>query len=467
MGRALGLVALAGFAVLAAGGVGRVVAEPPAAATVAAPVSQPAAPVSQPAALNATLASLLGRVDAVSHEVAHVRGLPLKHPIPYDVVDRDELRRRLLAEAAKDKSAAETAAEGFAFERWGLIPPGIDYQAMLIDLLTEQIAGYYDSDTKKLTLSESAGDNPDWAEMVLAHELDHGIQDQSFDLHTFEDLPDAESDAGMARHALVEGDGIAVMLEVVVGRRVKHFNWSAPEIAAAFTKDMSATGGGDKDSEKIDRAPLAIRESMIFPYRAGFSFVAAVYRHHSWKAIDAVFARPPKSTAQILHPERYLAGDEPVAVALAAPAALPGFAIEHTSVWGELGFGLWLRSHGVDQAAAEQAAAGWSGDRAIVLARPSDHRAAQAVGIARSEWVSEADAIEAAEAAGKALADSVVGATIERSPTRMRLFGVDGKISWLERRASSLVIVVGAPAWAADALATELWKPAKSNAAAR
>jgi hypothetical protein len=75
----------------------------------------------------------------------------------------------------------------------------------------------------------------------------------------------------------------------------------------------------------------------------------------------------------------------------------------------------------------------------------------------RSEWDTEADAIEAAEAAGKALADSVVGATVERTPTRMRLFAVDGTVSWLDRRGASLVIVLGAPAWSADALAAELW----------
>jgi hypothetical protein len=77
--------------------------------------------------------------------------------------------------------------------------------------------------------------------------------------------------------------------------------------------------------------------------------------------------------------------------------------------------------------------------------------------MARTEWDSEADAIEAAEAAGKALADSVVGGTLEQSATRMRLFGVDGTVSWFERKGPSLVIVVGAPAWSAEALAAEVW----------
>lgn len=413
-----------------------------------------------------SLAALLRRTDAVAREVAKVRGLPLKRPIPNEIVDRDELRARLLKVAAEDKTAAESAAEGFALERWGLIPPGMDYEAMLVDLLTEQIAGYYDPDTKKLTISRSAGDDPAWAEMVLAHELDHGLQDQTFDLHRFEDLPSSEGDASAARRALVEGDGIALMIEVMVGRTRAKVDWANPEIATAIEKGMSAPGTGGDD---IDKAPLAIREAMLFPYRAGFGFIAALRRHQPWSAVDAAFARPPRSTEQIIHPERYLADDQPIPVEADAPAALPGFAITYSTVWGELGFDLWLRSHGVDERGAAEAAAGWGGDRVIVLARPGERRPAHAIGIARTEWDSEVDAIEAAEAAGKALDEAVVGGTVERSPTRMRLFGVDGTVSWIERKGPSLVIVLGAPAWSADALAAEVWtatrvgKPAASR----
>ena len=398
------------------------------------------------------LAALLRRTDAVAREVAKVRGLPLKRPIPNEVVDRDQLRARLLAMAAEDKTAAESAAEGFALERWGMIPPGLDYQAMLIDLLTEQIAGYYDAETKKLTLSQSAGDDPAWAEMVLAHELDHGLQDQAFDLHRFEDLPATEGDAQAARRALVEGDGVALMIEVMVGRAHAKIDWANPEIASMIEKSMSAVG-----SEDIDRAPLAIREAMLFPYRAGFGFIAALRRRQPWSAVDAAYARPPRSTEQILHPELYLADEPPIPIEIRAPAALPGFAIAHDTVWGELGFALWLRSHGVDERSAADAAAGWGGDRAVVLARPGDRHPSHAVGLVRSEWDTEADAIEAFEAAGKALSAAVVGRIIDRTPTRLALFALDGTQSWLERRGPSLVIVLGAPAWSAATLAGEAW----------
>jgi hypothetical protein len=411
-----------------------------------------------------SLDKLLAKTDKVAKEVAKIRGLPLKKPIPNEVVDKDELRKRLLAMAAEDKTASETAAEGIALARWGMIPLATDYKALLIDLLTEQIAGYYDPETKKLTISKSAGDDPAWAEMVLAHEIDHGLQDQTFDLKKFEDLPDTEGDASAARRALVEGDGIALMVEVMLARTGNPAPWSNPEVADSLEKAMTVPGNGDG----LDKAPLAIREAMIFPYRSGLSFVAALRRRNPWSAVDAAFAKPPKSTEHILHPERYLAGDDPVPIEITPPVALRGFVPAHSTVWGELGWSLWLRSAGIPAPTAALASAGWGGDRALTFTKADDKRPERAVGISRSEWDSEADALEAFEAAEKALEQLVAGATIDHNGTRTRFMALDGTVSWLERRGPSLIIVLGAPAWAADALALESWsvsqilaKPAK------
>ncbi|MBL9017868.1 MAG: hypothetical protein JNL83_27020 [Myxococcales bacterium] len=399
------------------------------------------------------LDALLARTDKVAREVAKIRGLPLKRPIPNEVVDKDELRTRLLAMAAEDKTAAETAAEGIALARWGMIPRSTDYKALLVDLLTEQIAGYYDPDTKKLTISRSAGDDPAWAEMVLAHEIDHGLQDQSFDLKKFEDLPPTEGDAAAARRALVEGDGIALMIEVMLARTGNGAPWSNPEVADSIEKAMTVPGNGDG----LDKAPLAIRESMIFPYRSGLSFVAALRRRQPWSAVDAAYRKPPKSTEHILHPERYLAGDDPVPVAITQPSALRGFQLAHSTVWGELGWSLFLRTHGVDDHTAAMAAAGWGGDRAITYTRADDPRPDRGAGISRSEWDSEADALEAFEATEKALDHAIAGATIDHAGTRTRWMALDGTVSWIDRKGPSLVVVIGAPAWAAEALAAEVW----------
>nr|HEX4313035.1 hypothetical protein [Kofleriaceae bacterium] len=432
-----------------------------AAATVAAPTAR---------ADDAALTAILAKVDAAAKEVSKIRGLPLKKPVATEILDRDELRARVVAQLSDARSQAQLAATGLVLARLGEIPPGTDYQALLVDLLTEQIAGFYDPATKKLALSRAANlDDANWADMVLAHELDHALQDQSFDLHKLFDLPPGDGDASAARHALVEGDGFATMIEVALAHKGATVDWSNAEVATVIDKMMEqgAAGCAPHDTSctasAFDRAPLAVREALIFPYRAGFKLVAALRHRQAWSAVDAAFRRPPRSTEQVIHPERYLAGDEPVAVQLDRPPSLQDWGVGASLVWGEQAFDVFLRAHGVDAAVAAEAAAGWGGDRVLVLTKPSDATPDSACAIARMDWDSEADAIEAAEAATRAVDDLVVGATIERDQARTRWLGLDGTVSWVERKGPSLVMVVGAPAALADSLATEVWALAKTK----
>ena len=393
------------------------------------------------------LAALLARTDAVAKEVSKIRGLPFKKKIENEVLDRYQLRARLLEIAADQKTQTETRAEGLALARWGMIPLDTDYLKLMIELLTDQIAGYYDPKTKRLTISRHAGDDPDWAEMVLAHELDHGLQDQKYDLEKFEDLPATEGDAAMARHALVEGDGVALMIEVMLARKKIPAPWRDPSIAAELEKAMGVPNG-----DILERAPLAVREALMFPYRAGFAFVASLRRKKPWSAIDAAFKRPPRSTEHIMHPEKYLVDELPIAITLDTPSALAGYKLVHNTVWGELGFQLFLRAHGLATEMSKQAAAGWGGDRVIIVAKGE-----RTVGLARFDWDSEADAIEAHEAAVRALDAAIIGGTAEHSDTRTRWLAVDGNVAFAERRGTSLVLAIGVPARAADAVQRELW----------
>jgi hypothetical protein len=185
--------------------------------------------------------------------------------------------------------------------------------------------------------------------------------------------------------------------------------------------------------------------------------VAALRRRQPWSAVDAAFAKPPASTEQILHPERYQAGEQPIAIDITPPASLAAWQLAQSTVWGELGVALFLRTHGVDSAQAAIAAEGWGGDRVLSLMRPNDARPERGLGIARFEWDSEPDAIEAAEAAEKAFDNAIAGGTIEHDHTRTRWLAVDGTIAWIERKGPSLVLVIGAPAWLADALAPAVW----------
>jgi hypothetical protein len=402
---------------------------------------------------------LLARTDAVTKEVAKLRGLRLKRPLDREVVDRAELRRRLLALADDPTERAAIVAEGVALTRWGLIPPGTNYLTLMVELLTDNVAGYYDSKTKKLTVSRVAVEDPAWSELVLAHEIDHGLQDQAFGLDKFQALPADAGDATLARRALMEGDGVAVMIELALSRQGVDPPWSDPAVANELGAAMAAPPG-----DALDRAPFAIRERTLFPYRSGLMFVAALRQREPWSAVDAAFRRPPRSTEQILHLDKYAADEKPVEVTLSPPAGLADYTIVHATVWGELGVSLFLRAHGIGAEMAAQAAAGWAGDRAIVLARGDDPRPSRAIGLARLAFDSEPDAIEAHDALVRAIDDTMFGTITEHAADRTRWLAIDGTVSSVERRGSTIVLAVGVPAALASATVGDaLWPAAPST----
>jgi hypothetical protein len=314
---------------------------------------------------------------------------------------------------------------------------------------TDSVAGYYDLKTKHLVISRAASTDLAEAEMVIAHELVHGLQDQAFDLTKLEEVALTEGDAALARRALIEGDAMALTIELMLARAGTAAPWSNPDAAATLAKGLEILG-----ATGLDKAPLAVRDTMSFPYRAGVGFVAALRRRQPWSAVDAAYKKPPRSTEQVIHPERYLAGDEPVALALDPPPPLASYAIAARSVWGELGVDIFLRSHGVDPSTSALAAEGWGGDRVLVLAKSGTP---EFVGIGRFEWDSEADAIEAAEAFTNAFDAALVGASVDRSTTLHRWFTLDGRVSWVERKGPSLVVAKNVPVWAATEALTAAW----------
>lgn len=361
---------------------------------------------------------------SLAKEVSKARGLPIKKPIAQETVSREELRARLLKLAAEQKTQDDLRAEGMALARWGLIPRDTDYVQLMVDLLTEQIAGYYDPATKKLTLLGMPND------FVLAHEIDHALQDQAFDLTKFEDVPLGEGDASLARHALVEGDGITLMLEILLARKGITPPWDNPKLTTELARQMDLPTG-----DSLDRAPLAVRETMLFPYRAGFTFVTSLRANQPWSAVDKAFKRPPRSTEQIIHPEKYAADEVPITIKLELRDQV------HSTVWGELGFELFLRARGIDAATAKLAAAGWGGDRVV---------ATKTQGLAKFAWDTEVDAIEAFDAAQRAFDDTTLGAVALKTDVITRWLALDGTVTFVERQGTQLTIGIGLRVSTAD-----------------
>ncbi|HYJ85960.1 MAG TPA: hypothetical protein VEW46_07890 [Pyrinomonadaceae bacterium] len=246
--------------------------------------------------------AIVATTAEVLRETSEIRELEILRPVKSGAQSRVQIERMLVKKLDEQMKEDEMHAAELGLRKFGLVPEGFEYRPFIIKLLTEQVAGYYDAKAREFYLA-------DWLELegqkpVMAHELTHALQDQHFSLQRFEKLPEHESDAKLAAHALIEGDATLAMT-VYMARN--------PLVALAFTRSLSAMGASSK---LFNESPRALRDTLIFPYAQGMDWATEVYKRGGWKMVSGAYAKLPQSSEQILHPEKYFAYEAPVKVTL-------------------------------------------------------------------------------------------------------------------------------------------------------
>jgi hypothetical protein len=262
---------------------------------------------------------LFHSVDEILAFDSKQTGLPIKKQVKRRLTSRDEVEA-YLGKHMKDSDVKRLQRSELVLKKFGLLPRDFDLEKLLVSLLREQVAGYYDPKTKTVNLL-------DWVpieeqEPVMAHELTHALQDQAVGLDKWmkrgeKDLGEMRKDPTPAdiendemddtREAVVEGQAETVMLQyelAPVGRSIL----DSPDMVDAMESQMA---DGTDDSKVFKDAPIFLRESLTFPYRYGLKFeMKLLEKGGKDKAFADVLANPPHTTRQIMQPESYLAGEQ-------------------------------------------------------------------------------------------------------------------------------------------------------------
>ena len=123
---------------------------------------------------------LFRSVDEILRFASKDTLFPIKHEVKPRLASRDEVVSYLKKNMAEDKDVQRLRRTELVLKKFGLLPKDFDLQTFLVSLLEEQVAGYYDAKTKTVNLLDWVA--PDLQRPVLAHELTHALQDQSFGL---------------------------------------------------------------------------------------------------------------------------------------------------------------------------------------------------------------------------------------------------------------------------------------------
>jgi hypothetical protein len=308
---------------------------------------------------------------AIEAQVAQIRGLqPLSEP-DLRLLDPASLNAFLADSLERDYLPSERESDQKELVLLGLIKSTDDLVQIELNLLSAQVVGVYDPDQKSMfVLADQGGFGPS-ERITYAHEFNHALQDQHFDLDKIAPKHPDSNDRSLAVHSVIEGD--AVLLQTL---------WAQANVTQAELMDLARGSGGADNS--LGRVPLIVRSELLFPYIEGFNFVRQVFRQgNGYAAVDDILRNPPESTAQILHPDKYRNQVHPVDVHLADVAATlgPEWRRVGSGVLGELDTRVLLEQWGTEHAEAVRIGSGWSGDRWQVVDK--DGRSAIVV---KSTW---------------------------------------------------------------------------------
>ena len=271
---------------------------------------------------------LFHEVDTILDFASKDTDLPIKHGVKRRLTSRAEVVAYLKKSMAEDKDVQRLRRTELVLKKFGLLPKDFDLQSSLVDLLEEQVAAYYDSKTKTVNMLDWV--SPDLQRPVLAHELTHALQDQSFGLDKWlkkgsEDIdskknltPDdiTKDENSDARQAVVEGQAMVVLLDYMLAPMHRNVA-DSPDIVDMLNEDMQT---GTPDSVQYRNAPIFLKESLTFPYRYGVEFEAELIRAQGKdKAFTAPFQNPPRTSREIMEPKAYLSGER------IPPLPLPDF----------------------------------------------------------------------------------------------------------------------------------------------
>ena len=375
---------------------------------------------------------LFQSVDQILQFASRDTLLPMKHSVKKAMVSRDEVEKYIGDKFKDDVDRIRFERSELVLKKFGLLPRKFNLHDFLIKLLGEQVAGYYDEKKKTINLL-------DWVAMdmqkpVMAHELTHALQDQSFDLtkmtkkdEEIEKRGPEEPNAliqideeSTARTAVMEGQAMIVFADYVLNSMDSDSSCTDParcpipnkRTVADFPKFvdlMLSQMDKEKGDSLLDSAPLILREELIFPYSRGMKFIAQLLvKGGKQLAFTKVIERMPRTSREIMQPEEYLAGH------VIPPLLLPDlsylksdFEPFDAGAMGQLDVSILLKQYAED-AVADRLSSEWRGGSYYAVgrkgAKPADPNSSAHVGLIYvSKWSGDKSAQEFARIYASAL----------------------------------------------------------------
>lgn len=316
---------------------------------------------------------LFKSVDTIFDFAAEDTGMPKHAVVKRRMASKADVEKYVQGNLAKEEYAQRFVQAEMSMKKLGFVPRDFNLREFVSKSSGQEIAGYYDPETKTISLLNWVP--ADRQEPILAHELTHALQDQNYDLSKWmkaaqKQKGDDADESAVARKAVVEGQAMVVYLDYMlkpVGRTLQ----DTPDILYAM-EDPAVKGM--IDSQLVHDSPMVMREAGEFAYKEGLIFEGELL-HKGGKrmAFAGAFARPPKNSHEVLHPEAYMSGEKlpPLRIPDMKNLLEDRYEVYDSGSIGELDVRALLKQYG-ERRIADNLSAEWQGGSYVLYRRKSD-----------------------------------------------------------------------------------------------
>jgi hypothetical protein len=320
-------------------------------------------------------------VQQTIDEVEAIRGLELISPLEITWVSQEEAEQMQLEEIEGEPTSKDAGLYQQLFTLLGFLGPGEDYGEIMKSVSLEGMSFYYDVEAFHAYLIGDGSVLSAENRMNLSYIVNYALQSQYFGTEQppFSVMSATNDDAVTAADCLMIGDAELTSELLIEGFTEEQIN----ELMEAYS---------DYEMPLTDAAPQIVVDTMSFPYEEGLIFVNYLYGQNGFNTVNQAYDEPPASTEQVMHPKKYLAGEEPIEVNCkdVLPELDEGWSLNYANVLGEFDIYELLMTE-LRSSEASSGADGWGGCQCRVYENEGN---GQVMLLADLAWDTRADAEE-------------------------------------------------------------------------
>ena len=302
---------------------------------------------------------MVERYQTVIKQISHMKVRDdVKITVKARGVARQEFFDSIMEESYENPESYIDSYE-FFLKRLHLVEKDFGLYDFLLESVYSDVSGMYLPKKKELLILKDA--NTRIMSATLIHELIHAAQDSVVDLDDLYETHANSVDGNLALKCLIEGQAIAIETLIRANQSIE--DRSAEEVM----KEVAQLVSKRMEENSFDSV---LESTQLFPYTAGYNFVATQYSKGGKKDFRSMYNRIPTSTEQILHYDKFVRNEMPKVTILEEQKRVMN------TLWKELDsttlgefyiqaiFNTLLKD---SLALNKQAASGWGGDRINVF----------------------------------------------------------------------------------------------------